>query len=65
MVRWIVITMHFQEIFFKKIFYLFIQERNTEIGRERQREKQAPQGDPDGGLDFKTLGSRAEQMFNY
>ena len=38
-------------------FYLFIHERHTERPRHRQREKRAPCGKPDVGLDPRTLGS--------
>ena len=46
--------------FFQKIFYLFTHERHTESERQRprQREKQAPCGEPDVGLDPGTPGSQ-------
>ena len=34
--------------------------RDTQRGRDRQREKQAPYGEPDAGLDPRTPGSRPE-----
>ena len=34
--------------------------RDTERQRHRQREKQAPRGEPDAGLDPRTPGSRPE-----
>ena len=37
--------------FFKDFIYLFMRERQ----RHRQREKQAPHGEPDAGLDPRTL----------
>jgi len=42
-------------LYFLKIFYLFIHEKQ----RERQREKQPPppSREPDAGLDPRTLGS--------
>ena len=46
-------------IFFKRL-YLFIHERHIERKRHRQREKQAPSGEPDMGLDPRTTGSRPE-----
>ena len=49
--------------FFKKIFYLFIHERERDIygerQRHRQREKQAPCEEPNAGL-IRTLGSSPE-----
>ena len=40
-----------------KYFYcLFIHERHRERKRPRQREKQAPCGEPDAGLHPRTLG---------
>ena len=39
---------------------LFIHETYTERQRHRQREKQAPCGEPDAGLDPGTHGSRLE-----
>ena len=49
-------------LFFKDFIYLFL--RDTEKGRdreaERQREKQAPCGEPDAELDPGTLGSHPE-----
>ena len=44
-------------MFFK---ILFIQERDTERQRHRQREKQAPPRESDVGLNPRTLGSRPE-----
>ena len=41
---------------FIKIFYLFIHKRYRERGRDRQREKQTPCGEPNTGLDPRTLG---------
>ena len=41
-------------------FYLLIHERHREGQRHRQREKQAPCGEPDVGLDPRTPGSRPE-----
>ena len=41
-------------------FYLFIPETQRERLRHRQREKQAPCGEPDAGLDPRTPGSRPE-----
>ena len=46
--------------FFKDFLNLFIRERHTERGRDRQREKQAPCREPDAGLDPRTTGSRPE-----
>ena len=43
---------------FLKRFYLFM--RDTERQKHRQREKQAPHGEPDVGLDPRTPGSRPE-----
>ena len=45
--------------FFFKI--LFIYSWDTERQRHRQKEKQAPCGEPDAGLDPRTPGSRPEQ----
>ena len=46
-------------LFFLRI-YLFIHERYRERGRDiDKREKQVPQGEPDVGLETRTLGSRA------
>ena len=58
------LTFHFPffsfiSLFFFLRFYLFNHERHTEA-ETRQREKQAPCGDPDAGLDPGTLGSRFE-----
>ena len=40
-----------KKVFFLR-FYLFIHERHSERGkRHRQREKQAPLGEPNAGLD--------------
>ena len=46
--------------FFFLRFCLFIHERRRERQRHTQREKQAPCGKPDVGLDPRTLGSRPE-----
>ena len=43
--------------FLKKIFYLFILERERESQRHRQREKQAPRREPNVGLDPESPGS--------
>ena len=46
---------------FLKIFYLFTHERHRERGRHRrQRAKQALCGEPDAGLNPRTLGSLPE-----
>ena len=45
-------------IFLKDFIYLFM--RDTQKQRHRQREKQAPCGGPDAGLDPGSLGSRPE-----
>ena len=45
-------------IFIYKI--LFIHERHTEKVRHRQKERQVPCGEPDVGLDPRTLGSHPE-----
>ena len=42
--------------FFKDFIYLFMRDKQ----RHRQREKQAPCGEPDAGLDPRTPGSRPE-----
>ena len=44
--------------FFKDFIYSFM--RDTERQRHRQREKQALCGEPDVGLDPRTLGSQPE-----
>ena len=49
----------FQALFFLNN-YLFIHERHTERGRDTGREKQAPCGEPDAGLDPRTHRSRPE-----
>ena len=41
-------------------FFIYSQETHRERQRHRQMEKQAPQGEPDVGLDPGTLGSRPE-----
>ena len=41
-------------------FYLFIHKRHTERCRDRWREKQAPCGEPNVGLNPRTPGSRPE-----
>ena len=46
--------------FFFKRFYLLIHERHRERQRPRQKEKQAPCGEPDVGLDPRTPGSHPE-----
>ena len=46
--------------FFKDLIYLFIPERHGERQRHKQREKQAPCREPDGGLDPGTPGSHPE-----
>ena len=43
-----------------KIFYLFIHERQREMQRHRQREKQAPCSELNVGLDPGTPGSCSE-----
>ena len=48
----------FSFFFFEHFIYLFT--RHTQRGRDRQREKQAPCGDPDAGLNPGTPGSRPE-----
>ena len=50
----------FNFLLFKKRFYLFIHERYRERQRHRQREKQTPCGEPDAGLNPRTLGSPPE-----
>ena len=45
---------------FKKRFYLFIHESHREKQRPRQKEKQAPGGEPNLRFDLSTLGSRPE-----
>ena len=47
-------------IFFFLRFYLFIHERHGERQRHRHRDKQAPHGEPDVGLNPRTPGSRLE-----
>ena len=42
------------KIFKKDFIYLFT--RDTKRARDRQREKQAPPGEPNAGLDARTLG---------
>ena len=44
--------------FLKDFIYLFV--RDTQSQRHRQREKQAPTGELDAGLDPRTMGSRPE-----
>ena len=44
--------------FFKYFIYSFMRDRERQ--RHRQREKQVPRGEPDVGLDPRTLGSRPE-----
>ena len=47
--------------FFKKIFHLFIYERHREKGRDTGRGRsRLPWGEPDAGLDPRTLGSHPE-----
>ena len=46
--------LHLELDFFKEFIYLFI--RDTERQRHRQREKQAPYGEPNVGLDPKDSG---------
>ena len=41
-------------------FYLFINERHTERQRHRQREKHAPYGEPNAGLDPRAMESQLE-----
>ena len=43
---------------FKDFIYLFMRDTHRERQRRRQREKQTPCGEPDVGLDPRTLGSR-------
>ena len=43
--------------FKKNIFYLFMRDTHTQRERHRQREKQAPCGEPHVGLDPRALGS--------
>ena len=43
--------------FFKDFIYLFMRDTQGEAERHRQREKQAPCGKPNAGLDPKTPGS--------
>ena len=50
------------QIFLKDFIYLFINERQR--GRDRQREKQTPLGEPDVELDPRTLGSQPEPKAN-
>ena len=45
-------------LFFFLRFYLFMRDRDRQ--RHGQREKSAPHGEPDEGLDSRTLGSRPE-----
>ena len=47
-------------IIFKKIFFFYARETESEKQRHRQREKQAPPREPDVGLDPRTLGSQPE-----
>ena len=46
-----------EDFLFFKDFILFTHERHRERQRHRQREKQGPYGEPDVGLDSRTLGS--------
>ena len=46
--------------FFKDFTYLFMRDKQRQ--RHRQREKQAPLGEPDVGLDPGTLGSDAQPL---
>ena len=53
----------YYEVFFLLFIfkdYLFIHERHKEGQKHRQREKQAPCGELDEGLNLGTLGSRPE-----
>ena len=52
----------FETHFFKDFVYLFMRDthREAEKQRHRQREKQAPHGEPDVGLDPRTPGSCLE-----
>ena len=43
-----------REIFFKDFIYLFMRDTHTQRQGHRQREKQAPCGEPDWGLDPRT-----------
>ena len=43
-----------------KILFIYSQETQREGQRHRQKEKQAPCGKPDAGLDPRTPGSRPE-----
>ena len=45
---------------FKKILFIYSWETHRERQRYRQREKQAPCGEPDAGLDPGTPGSQPE-----
>ena len=47
-------------VFLKDFIYLFMRDTEGERQRHRQREKQAPGGDPDVGLDQETPGSHPE-----
>ena len=46
--------------FFLKILFIYSQETHRERQRHRKREKQAPQEEPDVGLDPRTLESHPE-----
>ena len=46
--------------YFLRRFYLFTHERHRKRQRHKQKEKQAPWGEPDVGLDPRTLGSQPE-----
>ena len=49
----------YKDTFFKR-FYLFVRDTESERQRHRQREKQAPCREPDGGLDPGSQGSHPE-----
>ena len=47
----------FCNIFFKYLIYLFMRDTEKERQRHRQKEKQAPCGESNAGLDPRTPGS--------
>ena len=48
-------------LLFKVVFiYLLMRDTQKERQRHRQREKQTPYGEPDAGLNPRSLGSRPE-----
>ena len=47
-------------IFFKIYLFIYDRHRERERQRHRQKEKQSPCGEPDVGLDPRTLGSHPE-----